>query len=166
MEPTTELDQRFSSEGAAPTPWAEARRLLDAAESFWLTTVREDGRPHATTLLAVLHHDRLHFCTGPTEQKYKNLQANPNCILSTGSSDVDGGVDIAIEGRAERVTDDAALARLAEAWESKYGSSWHFDVRDGAFHGGGGEAHVFALVPSVGFGFAKGDFGQTRWRFR
>lgn len=165
MEPTTELDQRFSSEGAAPTPWADARRLLDAAKSFWVTTVRADGRPHATTLLAVLHDDRLYFCTGPTEQKYKNLDANPHCILSTGLSDVDGGVDIAIEGQAERVADDAVLAELAAAWESKYGPFWHFDVRNGAFHAEGREAHVFQLVPSVGFGFAKGEFGQTRWRF-
>ena len=166
MEPTTELDQRFSSEGAAPTPWADARRLLDAAKSFWLTTVRADGRPHATTLLAVLDDDRLYFCTGPGEQKYKNLAANASCILSTGTNDMDGGVDIAIEGQAERVTDDAALARLAAAWESKYGEGWHFDARDGAFHHDAGEAHVFRLEPSVGFGFAKGEFGQTRWRFR
>ncbi len=57
------------------------------------------------------------------------------------------------------------LRRLAAAWEDKYGADWHFDVRDGAFEAGHGPVLVFRVVPAVVFGFAKGRFGQTRWRF-
>jgi len=53
QHPTTEVDKRFSSEGAAPVPWDDARQHLEAAEIFWLSTVRPDGRPHVTPLLAV-----------------------------------------------------------------------------------------------------------------
>lgn len=31
-----------------------------------------------------------------------------------------------IEGEASRVTDDAALARIADAYQAKYGPGWRF----------------------------------------
>lgn len=52
-EPVAELDARFSSDGATRTGWAEARRRLEDAEVYWLSTVRPDGRPHVTPLLSV-----------------------------------------------------------------------------------------------------------------
>jgi hypothetical protein len=38
----------FSQPGAAPTPWPVAREQIAAAETFWISTVRPDGRPHVT----------------------------------------------------------------------------------------------------------------------
>jgi hypothetical protein len=70
-----------------------------------------------------------------------------------------------VEGDAEQETDDAVLRRVAELYESKYGTEWHFDVRDGAFHGEGGTALVFGVAPRTAFGFAKDPYSQTRWRF-
>ena len=49
---------------------------------------------------------------------------------------------------------------------AKYGEEWRFEVRDGAFHHGPGEAWVFEVAPSTAYGFAKGDYSHTRWRFR
>ena len=63
--PVAELDARFSSRGVTPTDWAEGRRHIDEAEVFWISTVRPDGRPHVTPLLAVWHDDSMYFCTGP-----------------------------------------------------------------------------------------------------
>ncbi|MFB4266203.1 pyridoxamine 5'-phosphate oxidase family protein [Nonomuraea sp. GTA35] len=167
MEPTTELDARFSAENAAATPWAEAREQLENAETYWLSTVRADGRPHVTTLLAVWQDGALHFCTGAEEQKARNLETNPNCVLTTGASALHEGLDLMVEGAAERVTDQGTLKRLADAWEAKYTSEWHFDVGDGVFvNVAGGEALVFAVAPAKVLGFRKGDYAQTRWRFR
>ena len=70
-----------------------------------------------------------------------------------------------VEGRAERITDEVRLRRPADAWESKYHGDWHFDVANGAVQGGGGAALVFEVIPTRIFGFAKGDFAQTRYRF-
>src|SRR4051794_20074187 len=67
--PRTTLDTRFSEPGAVATSWEDARRVLERAELFWITTVRHDGRPHVTPLVAVWHDERLYFCTGPSEQK-------------------------------------------------------------------------------------------------
>jgi hypothetical protein len=61
--------------------------------------------------------------------------------------------------------DDGRLRRLAAAWESKYRGDWKFEVEDGAFHHGGGEAYVFEVRPAKVLAFAKGDFAQTRYRF-
>jgi len=80
--PAAELHARFSSPGATPTDWAEGRRHIDEAEVFWLSTVRPDGRPHVTPLLAVWHDDAMYFCTGPDERKAKNLKQNAQCILT------------------------------------------------------------------------------------
>jgi hypothetical protein len=63
------------------------------------------------------------------------------------------------------VTDEVLLRRLASSWESKYQGDWHFDVANGAFQGGGGEALVFEVVPAKVLAFAKGGFAQTRFRF-
>jgi len=164
-EPVAELDARFSSEGATPTRWTEARGELENAQVYWLSTVRPDGRPHVTTLLSVWLDDALYFCTGPTERKARNLAANPHCALTTGSNALDHGLDVVVEGDAVQVNDDVELRRVADAYESKYGSDWHFDVRDGAFHHDGGEALVYQVAPSTVFGFGKGQYSQTRWRF-
>jgi len=164
-DPVAELDARFSYPSAVATPWEDVRRTLDRAELFWISTVRVDGRPHVTPLPAVWRDDALHFCTGADEQKGVNLARNAHCILTTGNNAWKSGLDVVIEGTAQRVTDEASLQRLADAWESKYDGDWHFEVANGAFQGGGGEALVFAVIPTKILAFAKGDFAQTRYRF-
>ncbi len=165
-DPEAELDARFSSEGAVPTGWAQARERFAGAEVYWISTVRPDGRPHVTPLIALWLDQAAYFCTGPDERKARNLAGNPHCILTTGCNTIDEGLDIVIEGDAVRVRDDAALRRLAAAYESKYGSDWRFTVRDGAFVHAGGPAVVYELAPTKAFGFQKGaPFSQTRWRF-
>ena len=114
--PVTALDERFSDPKAVATGWDETRRALDEAELFWITTVRPDGRPHVTPLVAVWLDGALYFCTGDTEQKAVNLAANPHVILTTGCNRWDGGLDVVLEGDAVQVTDDDLLRRLAEAW--------------------------------------------------
>ena len=75
--PVTTLDPRFSDPTAVATEWDEARRVLETAELFWISTVRADGRPHVTPLVAVWADGAIHFCTGAAEQKAINLRAQP-----------------------------------------------------------------------------------------
>jgi nitroimidazol reductase NimA-like FMN-containing flavoprotein (pyridoxamine 5'-phosphate oxidase superfamily) len=163
--PQTTLADRFSGPGATATEWARGRERIKTAELFWLSTVRPDGRPHVTPLISVWLDGAAYFCTGPDERKAKNLAQNSSCILTTGCNLLHEGLDVVVEGEAERVVDDDRLARVAAAYESKYGSEWHFEVRDGAFHHEGGAALVFELAPLTAFGFGKGEYSQTRWRF-
>jgi general stress protein 26 len=162
-EPTAELQPHFSSDDATATPWAEARAQLERAEIYWLSTVRPDGRPHVTSLLCVWLDGAVYFCTGPGERKARNLAHNPNCVITTGCN-VLKGLDVVVEGKAVQVRDEATLQRLAAIYASKYG--WHYEVRDGAFSGGGGLALVYEVAPMTAFSFGKGDIsGQTRYRF-
>src|SRR5690349_15779778 len=114
--PTVELNAGFSEPGATPRPWEEVADALERAEMFWLSTVRRDGRPHVTPLPAVWLDGVLHFCTGDAEQKTRNLEAEPRCVLTTGTDRLRSGLDVVVEGTAERVTDGARLRRLAALW--------------------------------------------------
>lgn len=166
-EPVAELEPQFSSDGATVTPWAEARRHLETAEVYWLSTVRPDGRPHVTPIASVWLDGELYFTTGQAERKAKNLARNSRCVITTGCNLL-GGLDLVVEGDAVRVTDEARLQRLADGYVSKYGQLFRFRVRDGALYGEGGEDEVLAyeLRPTKVFGFGKGEsFSQSRWRF-
>jgi general stress protein 26 len=140
--------------------------VLEDAQIFWITTVRSDGRPHVTPLVAVWLDDALHFCTGADEQKGINLRTNANVVLTTGCNRWEDGTDVVVEGEAARVTDDRTLQRLADAWATKWDGQWRFEVRDGAFHhDDGGTALVFAVRPTKVLAFEKGTFSHTRHVF-
>jgi nitroimidazol reductase NimA-like FMN-containing flavoprotein (pyridoxamine 5'-phosphate oxidase superfamily) len=165
-QPIAELDPRFSSPDATPTPWAAGRRRLQESEIFWLSTVRPDGRPHVTPLIAVWLDDSPCFTTGPTERKAKNLAANPSCILTTGTNRLDEGLDVVAEGEAVPITDEGALQRVVDAFAAKYPEPFHFKLVDGRLGGDGGEILAFRIRMRKAFGFGReGTYSQTRWRF-
>jgi hypothetical protein len=164
-EPVTELDPRYGEEGVAAVAWEDAERALATAELSWLSTVRPDGQPHVTPLITAWHDGALWVTTGPEEQKARNLAANPRCTLTTGCNTLHEGLDLVVEGTAVRETDDGRLRQVAAAFEAKYGDEWHFDVADGSFHHGAGEAHVFEVRPVRAYGFGKAPYSHTRWRF-
>ena len=165
-EPDTTLDQRFSAPDAGAASWQETRRVLEEAQLSWICTVRADGRPHLTPLVAVWLDGALYFCTGAEEQKAVNLRGNPHVLLLTGCHRWDEGLDVVAEGDAVQVTDDALLTRLAEAWAGKRDGQWQFQVRDGSFQDSdGGPVAVFEVRPAKVLAFAKGRFGQTRHSF-
>ena len=166
-QPVTELDARFSDRVAVATDWDQTRRALEDAELFWITTVRANGRPHATPLVAVWLDDSIYFATGLGEQKAVNLRTNQNVILMTGRNEWERGLDVVVEGEAVQVIDESLLVRLAEVWETKWDGRWHYDVHEGSFrHAASADAVlVFSVKPTKVLAFAKGTFGQTRHRF-
>lgn len=160
------LDSRFSDPNATATSWEDTTRALERAELYWITTVRTDGRPHVTPLIGVWFDGAMHFTTGLEEQKARNLEANANVALTTGTNTWAQGLDVVVEGAAVRVTDIPTLQRLADAIESKYGAVWHFDVGDGAFVHSDGEnvAAVFRIEAGKVIAFAKDPHAQTTYR--
>ena len=165
-EPLTQIDTRFSDIDAEATAWHETRRVLETAELFWITTVRADGRPHVTPLVAVWLDGAIHFMTGAAEQKAVNLRSNPHVIPTPGCNGWNRGLDVVVEGDAVRVTDDTMLETLATAWATKWDGRWHFEARGGAlFHDEGGEALVFSVAPTKVLAFGKEPFSHTRHQF-
>ena len=160
-----ELDARYSSPGAAPLDWSTALEALVTAPTLLLCTVRADGQPQATPLIAVWLDDALWFCTGAHEQKARNLLHSPACLLAAVSE----RLDVVVEGEAVRVRDEDVLRRVADAYVERHGEEWRFEVRDEAFqqdHPDAAPALVLRVVPRTVRAFVKGEpYSQTRWRF-
>src|SRR5579862_9852846 len=91
--------------GHPPIPWSRARDALAASggptTTFFLGTVRPNGRPHAAGIGALWVDDALWLVTGPQTRKARNIAAGSACTVSARLS----GIDVVLEGRAERVTD-------------------------------------------------------------
>jgi nitroimidazol reductase NimA-like FMN-containing flavoprotein (pyridoxamine 5'-phosphate oxidase superfamily) len=156
----------FSSPGAEPTPWASALAVLDEAEVFWLSTVRPDGRPHVTPLLAAWSLGGPCFTTGDQERKARNLENNPRSVLTTGTNALTG-MDVVIEGVASLVDECSERAQAVADFERKYGT--HLTSPEGAWYRLGeaviaGEARLYRVAPTVGFAFGKlPTSSQTRY---
>ncbi len=160
------IDRRFSDPSAEATPWETTEQALRQAELYWITTVRQDGRPHVTPLIGLYHDGALHFTTGLREQKYRNLEHSPHVAMTTGTNTWAQGFDVVVEGTAVRVSDNDELQRVADAIEAKYGSVWHFEVGDGVFDDTeGGPAALFRVEPAKVLAFAKEPHAQTTYAF-
>jgi general stress protein 26 len=169
--PATTLDTRYSDPAAKAIGWEETRQILESAELFWVTTVRADGRPHVTPVVAAWVDGGICFCTGAGEQKFLNLRANPHVVVTTGCNQWDRGIDVVVEGDAVHVTDEQTLRRLAAAFTKKWDGRWQFEARDGCFADPDSEdssmvAQVFLVSPVKVFAHKKGDpFGATTHKF-
>jgi general stress protein 26 len=163
--PVTNLDQRFSDPDAVATSWEETQRVLEDAQLSWITTVRADGRPHVSPLVAVWLDDAVHFATGPDEQKAVNLRTNQHVVLTTGCNGWESGLDVMVEGIASRVTDEGRLEALVAAFATKWDGRWRYVARGDGLGQGGGLVLAFAVVPSKVLAFGKGTFSHTKHEF-
>ena len=160
---TGQLDARFSGPDATPSSWSVVKARLEGAETYWITTVRDDCRPHSTPTVGVWHEQAFWFCTGSSEQKAHNLEHHTAALVAVGSSDFKG-LDVVVEGQAQRITDEARLRPVADSFNGKYPPPFQFEVRDGAFYSPPTHAIVFEVRPTKVLAFRKDDpFGQTRF---
>jgi nitroimidazol reductase NimA-like FMN-containing flavoprotein (pyridoxamine 5'-phosphate oxidase superfamily) len=163
------LDTDFS-EATEPVSWRQVSDVLAAAELYWLTTVCKDGRPHITPLIGAWVDDGFVFCTGPEEQKARNLAACSAVAVTTGVNTWKEGLDVVVEGNAERVTGVDMSTRLADTVREKYRGEWDFTPDDEGFghtdaSGDSHIAYVYRVSPGKVLAFAKSPHGQTTFRF-
>ncbi|MEU3271254.1 pyridoxamine 5'-phosphate oxidase family protein [Saccharomonospora sp. NPDC006951] len=158
----------FSSPDAVPTPWEETEWALRRIQKFQLCTVRRDGRPHVTPLLAIWALGAMWFITGDNEQKARNLGANQHCALTAGTATLTG-MDYIIEGTASLVTDRETRETAATAFETAYG--WQLTREDGTWYQLGdavrsGKVQLYRVQPDKAFAFVTGrESSQTRYRW-
>jgi hypothetical protein len=154
-----------------PVPWATALEALETGTlagngTAFLATVRPDGRPHLAGVGAIWDGGRVWVVSGPGTRKSRNLAEQPTCSIAMSYP----GLDLVIEGRAERITDEETLRRIAARYAE---SGWPARVEDGAFtydysapSAGPPPWHVYAITPTTVFGvLASEPGGATRWRF-
>jgi hypothetical protein len=151
-----------------PLPWSRALAAL-AKGSFapcFLTTVRPDGRPHTASVGGAFHDGDLYFQTGLNTRKARNVAANPACTMAASFD----GIDLVVEGEAERVTDPATAAAVAAVYRE---GGWPVEAEGATFIApynapGTGPApwHLFRVRVNTVFGVATAEpHGATRWRF-
>ena len=117
--------------GHAPIPWSRVQDALAASTgpdvTFFLGTVRPDATPHAAGIGAVWAEDTMWFVTGAGDRARRATSPrNPACTLSCRLP----GIDVVLEGRAERVTDAGTLERLAAVYRE---GGWPAEVDGDAF---------------------------------
>jgi nitroimidazol reductase NimA-like FMN-containing flavoprotein (pyridoxamine 5'-phosphate oxidase superfamily) len=154
--------------GEKPIPWSRALEQLDGGfdATCWLATTRPDGRPHTAGIGALWSEGKFYIVTGANTRKGRNLAKNVNCAVSVALK----GLDLVVEGRAAKVTDDATLQRLAKVFAEQ---GWPAMVKNGAFtapysapSAGPPPWDVYVITPETAFGVATAEpFGATRWRF-
>jgi len=159
---TATLDARFG-ETDTPADWDRVSAVLAEAQLYWFTSVRTDGRPHTAPMVGLWLEESFVFCTGPAEQKARNLVAHRAVTVTTGVNTWNAGLDVVIEGTAERVAGLAELTAFADAYREKYADEWDFTPTEVGFGEGDELAYVFRVTPSKILAFAKSPHGQTRF---
>src|SRR6202035_5881027 len=117
-----EISNLGEADGLPPVQWAAVVEKLDAgstpapdavnSRTTWLSTINEDGSPHVTAVGAVWLDGTFWFQTGAGTRKGRNVARDPRCSIAVSVRDA----DVVFEGDAARVTEPAALARIAKAW--------------------------------------------------
>jgi hypothetical protein len=134
--------------------------------TFFVATVRPNGRPHSAGVGAVCVDDALYFTSGPGTLKSRNLALNPACSVSVRLR----GIDLVLEGEAHRVTDASTLERLAAVFRT---GGWPASLEGDALaapysapSAGPAPWHLYRLTLHTAVGVASAEpHGATRWDF-
>ena len=146
-----------ADQGTGLLAWSWAEERLAEARNFWVSTVCPDGSPHTMPVWAVWDTGALWFSSSLRSRKVRNLQADPRCTVATEHA----ADPVIIEGRAEIVTERAALERFLGLSNAKYEVSYTIDFLDPAKNA------TLAVHPHKAIGMATEDFtgSPTRWTF-
>jgi hypothetical protein len=162
----------------APLDWDDVRGTLETNltqepgtggpghHTFWLSTLDADGRPHMTAIGAFWVDGRYFFSGGPRSRKIRNIERDSCCAFGVAIH----GYDVALEGQAARVTDDAQLQRLAQVFAE---GGWAPTVAGGGFthefsapSAGPPPWYVDEFTPEDAYAVAAEEpGGATRWTF-
>jgi hypothetical protein len=147
---------------AGTLPWSWAEERLAAAATYWVATVRPDGRPHLVPLWAAWHAGRLWLEGGAATRRARNLELEPSLTVAIDLP-FDGAV--ILEGTAERHlgVSPRLAAELIVAFAKYAGPprSYRVDPANWADPAGG----IWVVTPRVVLGWSSFPVDATRWRF-
>src|SRR4051794_17195888 len=116
-----------------PLEWAPIAARLDEGftqapgsggpdrHTCWLATIDPDGRPHITGVGALWVDGAFWFETGERSRKGRNLARDPRGTISVAARDF----DLVVDGTAQKVTEPAIVAAMAERWAA---DGWPVEV--------------------------------------
>jgi hypothetical protein len=163
---TTNLDRY----GHAALPWSRVVEALSVPPTeeltFFVGSVRPDGRPHAAGVGALYHDGDLWFTSSPAARKARNIAKDPRVTISVRLK----GIDVVFEGATDRVRDRPTLERIAARFRE---GGWPVQVDGDAFtapysapSAGPPPWQLYRFTIDTAFGVAGVEpHGATRWRF-
>jgi hypothetical protein len=134
-----------------PLPWKWALDRLRRAHTYWIVTVRRDGRPHAVPIWGVWVADRFVFGAEANSVKIRNLKADSRCAICLDEN----GEALSLEGNASQLS-AAILREMARVYKTKY--QWAVDSSAASF---------YQVVPRRVIGYIESSTPDrtTRWEF-
>jgi len=162
--------KNLSRYGEPALPWSRADTALAAPPdedlTWFLGTVRPDGTPHAAGVGATYLDGDVWFTSSLAARKARNLAADARCTFSVRVK----GLDVVLEGTAERIADASTLEKLAARYRD---GGWPVQVDGGAFtapysapSAGPPPWHLYRFRFHTVFGVATAEpYGASRWRF-
>jgi hypothetical protein len=116
MRPT--FPKGYVKNPTAMLAWDQVVPKLVDAQTYWLCTVRPDGRPHAVPKWGVWVNERLYFDGSAETRHARNIAENPQVVVHLESGDE----AVILEGICEPVeTVGASLGKaVAQAYTRKY----------------------------------------------
>jgi hypothetical protein len=134
--------------------------------TYFLGTCRPDGTPHAAGVGSQWLDGDLYFTSSANARKARDLAGNPRCTISVKLP----GIDLVLDGAAERVADAGTLERVAAGYRA---GGWPAEVAGDALtapysapSAGAPPWQVYRFVFHTAVGVATTEpFGATRWRF-
>ncbi|MEX2546648.1 MAG: pyridoxamine 5'-phosphate oxidase family protein [Chloroflexota bacterium] len=162
------------------TSWEMARERLANPENprtSWLATSRPDGRPHLMPVNTFWIDGALHIVAGEGTRKARDLGGDGRCVVGISSTTLPS-IDLVVEGRADRLTEEDAVRHVADVLSA---GGWPLETKGDKVYGpnaptaGPPPYAIFRIIPSRVFGlpgmFGMEQFDQedlpkpTRWDF-
>lgn len=150
-------------------PWADVLDNLARADGIWVVTLDRTGAPRPRPVFAVIADGAVHTTSSPAALKAGNLDRDSRCAVGAHTD----GFDLVVEGRGRRVTEPAALERVAAVYRGRYG--WPVTVVDDAFDAPFGAPTagpppyaVFRIEPIRAYAIGiteETNYLSTRYRF-
>lgn len=121
-------------------PWEEVENELVAAQMYWIMSFHDDI-PHSVPVIGVWFENALYSCNPRSEQKYKNFQKNANGQALIGGNELNKGLNIAVNGIVEEMTEMEDRLRFGRQMAEKYPQPWRFEGTEQGMW-------VYRLVPT------------------
>lgn len=150
--------------------WSRPHELFVSVIFFgrpaFLGTIGVDGRPHSAAIAALWLDGDIYFTSGDKTRKSRNLAANPACTISASLATI----DMVLEGKAVKVTDQPTLELLAARCRE---GGWPVQVEGDAFtapyaapSAGPAPWSLYRFTFHTAIGNATSEpHGATRWKF-
>jgi hypothetical protein len=132
------------TEGLLSWNWAVER--LTASHDYWVATVDASGQPAVMPVWGAWLDDAIWFSSSPGSRRARNLSRDPRCTITT-----DNPLEpVVIEGRAQAIADDDAVARFTAVCNPKYQT----DIPVEFFAANA----LFFVTPIVAYALTEADF--------